>query len=96
MYTEQLNDFCYSQDLNSLIETFNNNKFLCSCYSWVALDDLNWIFGFWVLYGYKAIYKFLVIIIYGLNKRSRLPKRQTLAVGIFPLAPSQLTLGTRG
>ena len=35
-------------------------------------------------------------IIKGLNKRSRLPRRQTLAVGSFPLARDQLTLGTRG
>ena len=34
------------------------------------------------------------IITKGLNKRSRLPRRQTLAVGSFPLARSQLTLGT--
>ena len=37
-----------------------------------------------------------IIIIKGLNKRSRLPRRQTLAVGSFPLARDQLTLGTRG
>ena len=42
------------------------------------------------------MYKFLIIIIKGLNKRSRLPRRQTLAVGSFPLARDQLTLGTRG
>ena len=32
------------------------------------------------------------INIKGLNKRSRLPRRQTLAVGMFPLGRSQLTL----
>ena len=36
------------------------------------------------------------IIIKGLNKRSRLPRYQTMAVGSFPLARDQLTLGTRG
>ena len=45
---------------------------------------------------YKFYLKCQFIIIKGLNKRSRLPRRQTLAVGSFPLARDQLTLGTRG
>ena len=44
----------------------------------------------------SGVIKFQFIIIKGLNKRSRLPRRQTLAVGSFPLARDQLTLGTRG
>ena len=45
---------------------------------------------------YYNNYYYFIIIIKGLNKRSRLPRRQTLAVGSFPLARDQLTLGTRG